>query len=93
MATRKNAGKGHRGTKATGRDYGYERKQMTSKQKADNARRAKARRDAIKSKRVRRHDGTHIDHVKPLSKGGSNGRSNTRVTSPKANQKKGNRRR
>ena len=93
MAARKNAGKGHRGTKATGRDYKYERGQMTSKQKADNARRAKARRDAIKAKRVRRGDGKHVDHIKPLSKGGSNGRSNTRVTTAKANQRKGNRRR
>ena len=93
MVPRKNAGKGHRGTKATGRDYKAERAAMTSKEKADNARRTKARRDAIKAKRVRRNDGTHLDHLTPLSAGGSNAASNIRVTTPKANQSRGKRRR
>jgi 5-methylcytosine-specific restriction endonuclease McrA len=38
---------------------------------------------------VKKGDGKHVDHIKPLSKGGSNGRKNLRVVSKKTNLKKG----
>jgi 5-methylcytosine-specific restriction endonuclease McrA len=40
---------------------------------------------------VKKGDGKHVDHIKPLSKGGSNGRKNLRVVSAKTNLQKGNR--
>ena len=36
-------------------------------------------------------DPREVDHKKPLSKGGTNGKSNLRVVSKKVNRKKGNR--
>ncbi len=51
--------------------------------------RQKARREAVKDGRLSGvSDPREIDHVKPLSKGGGNGKSNTRVTSQKANRTK-----
>ena len=93
MAARKNAGKGHRGTKATGRDYKYDRKQMSPAAKKRNAQQTKLRRDAIKAGKVSRGDGTHLAHRKAGSKGGSyNLKSgNIYVSRPKTNQRKGNR--
>jgi len=38
---------------------------------------------------VKKGDGKHIDHIKPLSKGGTNGRKNLRVVSAKTNLRKG----
>jgi 5-methylcytosine-specific restriction endonuclease McrA len=46
-----------------------------------NAARRKLEREGLVSK----GDGTHVDHKKPLSKGGSNARSNLRVRSASAN--------
>lgn len=51
-----------------------------------NAKRLKIRRQLIKEGRVRRGDGKDIDHKVPLSKGGSNSKSNVRVTTPSANR-------
>lgn len=45
-----------------------------------------ARNTAIKDGRVSRGDGKDLDHSQPLSKGGSNARSNTRVTSQSSNR-------
>ena len=39
--------------------------------------------------KVSKGDGKEIDHKKPLSKGGSNNKSNLRVVSRKTNRKKG----
>ena len=92
MVKRNNKGKGHRGTKATGRDYQYERNQMTPAAKARNAKQTKLRRDAIKDGRVSRNDGTHLAHTgRAGSRGGGFSLSNVRVTSPRSNQSKGNR--
>ena len=94
MPTRKNAGKGHRGTKATGRDYSYERDQMSQAAKDRNARQTKLRRDAIKKKIVSRNDGKHLTHAnKAGSKGGSFKleSGNIRVGNAKANRRRGNR--
>ena len=38
---------------------------------------------------VKKGDGKHVDHIRPLSKGGSNGRKNLRVVSAKTNLRKG----
>tara|TARA_R110000822_G_scaffold115520_4_gene247332 strand:- start:3618 stop:3758 length:141 start_codon:yes stop_codon:yes gene_type:complete len=38
---------------------------------------------------VKKGDGKHVDHIKPLSKGGSNGRMNLRVVKAKTNLRKG----
>lgn len=51
-----------------------------------------ARRRMIAAGKVKKGDGKHIDHIKPLSKGGTNGRKNLRVVSARTNLKKGNRR-
>lgn len=51
-----------------------------------NAKRTKIRRQLIKEGKVRRHDGKDINHKKPLSKGGSNTKANTEVTTPAKNR-------
>ena len=52
--------------------------------------RNKARREAIRAGRVKKGDGKEIDHIIPLSKGGSTAKSNLRVVSKAVNRKKGN---
>jgi len=47
--------------------------------------RNKARRQAIKDGRVEKGDGKEIDHVIPLSKGGSNTKANTRIRTKSQN--------
>ena len=47
--------------------------------------RNKARREAIKDGRVSKGDGKEIDHIIPLSKGGSNDKSNTRIRTKSQN--------
>lgn len=46
----------------------------------------KARRQAIADGRAKKGDGKDVDHVKPLDKGGSTAKSNTRVVSQKTNR-------
>ena len=48
-----------------------------------------ARKKLEKEGKVSKGDGKHVDHIKPLSKGGSNGRKNLRVVNAKTNLKKG----
>jgi hypothetical protein len=72
---------------SNGRDYTYDKKYQSSpEQKKNRAARNKARAEAIKDGRVRVGDKKDIDHKKPLSKGGSNKKSNTRVVSRKTNR-------
>ena len=52
----------------------------------DRAKRNGARRKLMAEGKVTKGDGKDVDHKKPLSKGGSNGRSNLRVTSKSANR-------
>ena len=70
------------------RDYKTEYAKYHSKPKQRKSRslRTIARNQAIADGRVSRGDGKDIDHVKPLSKGGSNAKSNTRVRSASANR-------
>jgi 5-methylcytosine-specific restriction endonuclease McrA len=74
------------------RDYKKEYKDFHSKpeQKKNRATRNSARKRAESEGKVSKGDGKEVDHKKPLSKGGSNSRKNTRVVSRATNRKKGN---
>jgi len=63
------------------RDYKRENEEYNSRpeQKKRRAARNQARAEAKRDGRVRKGDGKDVDHKKPLSKGGSNHKSNTRV--------------
>ena len=52
----------------------------------DRAMRNAARRQAIKDGLVKKGDGKDIDHIKPVSKGGTNAKSNLRVQSASENR-------
>jgi len=60
--------------------------QASAEQKKNRAKRNAARREAIRDGRASKGDGKDIDHKTPLSKGGSNAKSNTRVVSASANR-------
>jgi hypothetical protein len=70
---------------AEGSEYAYH---ASPEVKKDRAARNKARREAIREGKATKHDGTHCDHIKPLSKGGSRDTDNTRVVSAKTNREK-----
>lgn len=72
------------------RDYKkeYKRDHASPEARKNRAARNKARRDAVKRGAVKKGDGKEIDHIRPLSKGGGNGRSNQRVVSRRTNRKK-----
>ncbi len=74
------------------RDYKdeYNKFQSSPEQKKYRAQRNKARRQALREGRVHKGDGKDIDHVRPLSKGGSTAKSNTRVVSRGTNRAKRN---
>ncbi len=55
-------------------------------QRRNRSNRNKARRKVG----LKRGDPREVDHKRPLSKGGSNGRSNLRITSKRTNRVKGN---
>lgn len=68
------------------RDYQEENKyKATPEQIHARVLRNKARRQALEAGLVKRGDNKQIDHVKPLSKGGSNASSNLRVVSTSTN--------
>lgn len=70
------------------RDYKRENELYNSKpeQRKNRSERTVSRNQAIAEGRVARGDGKDLDHIKPLSKGGSNSKSNTRVTSESSNR-------
>ncbi len=70
------------------RDYKkeYENYHSKPKQKINRAKRNAARAEAMKDGRVSKGDGKDVDHKKPLIKGGSNHKSNTRVVSKSTNR-------
>ena len=75
------------------RDYKCEYQKYggaSKKGKKDRAARNQARKVAEREGRVKKGDGKEIDHKKPLSKGGSNAKSNQRIVSRSTNRKKGN---
>lgn len=73
------------------RNYAKEYSEYHSKpeQIANRAARNHARLEASKAGKVHKGDGKEVDHIKPLSKGGSNSSSNTRVVSRTTNRRKG----
>lgn len=75
-------------TKKKKRDYRKEYREYHSKleQKRNRAKRNKAR----KEMGLKVGDPREVDHIKPLSKGGSNDISNLRAVSRTTNRKKGN---
>lgn len=74
------------------RDYSYDTKYESSKEQRHNrAERVMARRELAKEGVVHRGDGKDVDHIKPVSKGGTNTRSNLQAISAHANRAKGNR--
>lgn len=70
------------------RDYKreYEKYHGTAEQRANRSKRTVARNQANADGRTHKGDGKDLDHKIPLSKGGSNSKSNTRVTSRTANR-------
>jgi hypothetical protein len=70
------------------RDYKREYAKYAGKpdQIHNRALRNKARRRMMEAGRVSKGDGKDIDHIKPISQGGSNAPSNTRVQSASANR-------
>jgi len=75
------------------RDYAKEYREYHGKpeQIRNRSKRNGARRLAIKDGRARKGDGKEVDHIKPLSKGGTNRRKNLRVVSRRENRTKGDR--
>ena len=70
------------------RDYEKEYRTYHAKpeQKKNRAQRNAARRELIKAGQVHKGDGKDVDHKKPIRSGGSNARSNLRVTSVSKNR-------
>lgn len=69
------------------RDYRKENEKFNSKpsERKKRSERSVARVKANREGLTKKGDGTHLDHVKPLSKGGTSDRSNLRVVSASAN--------
>lgn len=63
--------------------------QATPNEIAKRTKRVQARRELEKAGLVRKGDGKEINHKVPLSKGGSNDRSNLEVTTRKKNRAHG----
>lgn len=74
------------------RDYSYDKKYESSPtQRHNRVERDLARRELSKEGKVAKGDRKDVDHIKPLSKGGNNSRTNLRAISRSANRSKGNR--
>lgn len=65
----------------------YDRDHASPEAKKNRAARNSARAEAMKEGKVKKGDGKEVAHLKPLSKGGSNSKNNTRVMSREANRK------
>lgn len=70
------------------RDYKTEYAKYHSKpeQRKNRSERTTARNASNADGRTHKGDGKDLDHIKPLSKGGSNAKSNTRVRSQSSNR-------
>lgn len=66
----------------------YLRDHASPTAKRHRAARNRARADAMKEGRVRKGDSKEVDHVRPLSKGGTNSKANRRVVSRATNRRK-----
>lgn len=70
------------------RDYKKEYAEYHGKpeQIANRAERVKARRAMEKTGAAKKGDGKDVDHIRPLSKGGTSAKTNLRMRSVKANR-------
>jgi 5-methylcytosine-specific restriction endonuclease McrA len=68
----------------------YRKYHASTKMKKERAQRNRNRRVMERAGRVKKGDGREVDHKKPMSKGGGNGRKNLRVVSRSVNRKKHN---
>lgn len=66
----------------------YRKYHASKRAKTERAQRNKNRRKFQRAGRVRKGDGKEIDHKRPMSKGGGNGRKNLRVVSRRVNRRK-----
>jgi 5-methylcytosine-specific restriction endonuclease McrA len=74
------------------RDYSYDTHYEASKEQRHNrSERVMARRELAKEGKAHKGDHKDVDHIVPLSKGGTNERSNLRAISSHTNRSKGNR--
>ena len=64
----------------------YEEYQGKPEQIKKRAKRNAARAELMKNGKVHKGDGKDVDHIKPLSKGGSSSKSNLRVKSASDNR-------
>lgn len=64
----------------------YEEYQGKPEQIKKRAKRNSARAELMKEGRVSKGDGKDVDHIKPLSKGGTSTKSNLKVKSASANR-------
>lgn len=70
------------------RDYKreYDKYHGSAEQRANRSKRTIARNESNASGRTSKGDGKDLDHIRPLSKGGSNSKGNTRVVSASTNR-------
>jgi 5-methylcytosine-specific restriction endonuclease McrA len=69
------------------RDYKQENKYKSKPDQIEKrVQRNKARREAMEDGLVRKGDGKQVDHKTPLSKGGSNDKSNLRIVHHSTNE-------
>ena len=64
----------------------YKEYHSRPEQRKNRSIRTMARQESNASGRTHKGDGKDLDHIRPLSKGGGAGRSNTRVTSESSNR-------
>ncbi len=67
----------------------YRREYDTYHAKPEQKKNRNKRNKARRMLGLKKGDGMEVDHKKPLSKGGGNGRKNLRAVSRKTNRKKG----
>ena len=77
-------------TKKRPYDKEYAEYHSTEEQKKNRAKRNAARRQKIREGSAKKGDGMDVDHVTPLSKGGSNAKSNLRMKTASSNRSKKN---
>lgn len=73
------------------RDYSYDSHyEASSEQRKHRSERVLARREMANEGKVHKGDGKDVDHKRSLSNGGTNNRSNLRVTSAHSNRSRKN---